>query len=90
MSRDRFFQLRNNLHCINNLDVPNTCNDKLHKVRPLFEAIRQRCLALELEENLCVDEQMVPFRGHLSIKQYMKGKPTPWGSKFLFCVANLA
>lgn len=86
MSRDRFFQLRNNLHCVNNLDIPVNCEDKLYKVRPLYDAIRNRCTELHLEENLCIDEQIVPFRGHLSIKQYVKGKPTPWGVKiFVLC-----
>lgn len=33
----------------------------------------------KMEINLCVDEQMVPFTGNLSIKQYVRGKPYPWG-----------
>ncbi|KAJ8938648.1 hypothetical protein NQ314_011387 [Rhamnusium bicolor] len=86
MSRDRFFQLRTNLHCVNNLEIPQNCNDKLYKVRPLYDAIRDRCLQLDLEENLCINEQIVPFRGQLSIKQYIKNKPTPWGVKiFVSC-----
>ena len=29
---------------------------------------------------------MVPFKGHLAVKQYCKGKPKPWGIKlFLLC-----
>lgn len=55
--------------------------DKLYKVRPIIDSVRQRCLQLELEENLCIDEQIIPFRGKLSIKQYIKGKPSPWGLK---------
>ena len=35
-------------------------------------------------EELSVDEAMIPFKGRLSIKQYMKDKPTKWGSKILF------
>lgn len=86
MTRDRFFQLRSNLHCVNNLDKPENCTDKLYKVRPLYNAVKNRCNQLELEENLCVDEQIVPFRGNFSIKQYVKGKPTPWGVKiFVLC-----
>ena len=86
MTRDRFFQLRSNLHCVNNLEKPEDCTDKLYKVRPIYNAIRKRCLELQLEENLCIDEQIVPFRGHLSIKQFVKGKPTPWGVKiFVLC-----
>ena len=86
MSRDIFFQLRSNLHCVNNLTIPNNCTDKFYKVRPLYDSIRKRCLDLKLEENLCIDEQIVPFRGHFSVVQYIKGKPTPWGVKiFVLC-----
>ncbi|KAJ8928034.1 hypothetical protein NQ314_019445 [Rhamnusium bicolor] len=89
MSRDRFFQLRTNLHCVNNLEIPQNCNDKLYKVRPLYDAIRDRCLQLDLEENLCIDEQIVPFRGQLSIKQYIKNKPTPLGCKNICFVRKI-
>lgn len=81
MSRDRFFQLRTNLHCCNNLEIPNNNTDKFYKVRPLYDGIRKRCLELKLEENLCIDEQIIPFRGHFSVVQYIKNKPTPWGIK---------
>lgn len=86
MSRDRFFQLRNNLHIVNLLEMPEPLEDRIYKVRPVFDVVRQRCLELTLEENLCIDEQIVPFRGSLNIKQYVKGKPTPWGVKiFVLC-----
>ncbi|KAL7867876.1 hypothetical protein SRHO_G00092600 [Serrasalmus rhombeus] len=54
-----------------------------HPMRP-FEYFKRRCLELPLEENLCIDEQMVPFRGTLSVKQFIKGKPHPWGVKIYF------
>lgn len=39
-----------------------------------------------MERNICIDEQMIPFKGHLSVKQYMRGKHCPWGIKiFLLC-----
>lgn len=86
MTRDRFFQLRMNLHVVNNLERPQDCKDKLYKVRPILNSIRKRLLELEPEEYLCVDEQMIPFTGKLSIKQYVKGKPIPWGIKvFVLC-----
>ncbi|XP_063237795.1 piggyBac transposable element-derived protein 3-like [Bacillus rossius redtenbacheri] len=84
MLRDRFFELRMNLHLVNTLEIPDNCSDKLYKVRPLYDAVRSRCMALELEEHLCIDEQIVPFTGRFSIKQYMKGKPCPWGVKIFF------
>uniref|UniRef100_A0A672KBA3 PiggyBac transposable element-derived protein domain-containing protein n=1 Tax=Sinocyclocheilus grahami TaxID=75366 RepID=A0A672KBA3_SINGR len=53
--------------------MPAENNDVFYKVCPLYDAMRRRCLELPLEENLCVDEQMVPFHGSLSVKQYVKG-----------------
>jgi hypothetical protein len=32
---------------------------------------------------LCIDEQMIPFKGSLNIKQYIKNQPTKWGIKLL-------
>lgn len=72
MCRDRFFQLRSHLHLVNNLERPAENRDVFYKVRSLCDVIRRRYLELPLEENLCVDEQMVPFRGSLSVKQYVK------------------
>lgn len=89
MSKDRFFQLRNNLHFVNNLEKPDNCKDVFFKVRPLYDSIRKRYLELPLPEILCVDEQMIPFTGSLSVKQYIKSKPNPWGVKcYLLCGKN--
>ena len=38
-------------------------------------------------EELSIDEAMIPFKGRLSIKQYMKDKPTKWGIK-VFVLAD--
>ncbi|KAG8231020.1 hypothetical protein J437_LFUL010942 [Ladona fulva] len=42
----------------------------MFKVQPLFNLIRQKVLQLPLEEFLCIDEQIVPFKGKLAAKQY--------------------
>jgi hypothetical protein len=34
-----------------------------------------------IEEVCSVDEQMIPFKGQLGIKVYMKAKPKKWGVK---------
>lgn len=86
MCRDRFFCLRSNFHVLNNLDIPVGNKDKFIKVRPLYDILKKRCAELPVERNLCVDEQIVPFKGHHSVKQYIRGKPNPWGLKiFLLC-----
>lgn len=88
MSIDRFFQLGQNLHIINNLDIPNNNKDKFVKVRPLYNQIKKKkCNEIPKVRNLCVDEQMVPFKGKLSVKQYMRGKPCPWDVK-IFVLAS--
>jgi len=87
MTSNRFFKLRNNLHFIIDKD-PNT-NDRFWKVRPLYEAIRKYCASLQLESTFSVDEQMVPFKGQLNVKQYIKNKPTKWGVK-LFCLCGIS
>lgn len=88
MSRNRFEKLRNCLH-IADVNGDHSSIDRLWKVRPLLDIFRQRCLDLSLEEHLCIDEQIIPFKGKLDIKQYIKGKPNPWGVKvFMLCGAS--
>ena len=86
MSCERFYQLRSNLHMVNNLEIPDDCKDKFFKTRPLIKSILKRCHEMPVEEVISIDEQIIPFTGHLSIKQYIKGKPCPWGVKvYLLC-----
>lgn len=89
MTRDRLFSLRSNLHFINNLDRPIDNKDVFYKVRPINDCIRKRFLELDLSKDLSIDEQMITFTGHMKAKQYVKGKPNPWGIKnFLLCGNN--
>lgn len=86
MPRNRFSQLRTHLHFVNVLEKPPDCNDGFWKVRILFETLRNRMLELGLENKLSIDEQMVPFKGKINVKQYIKGNPCPWGIKiFAIC-----
>ncbi|PIO55165.1 hypothetical protein TELCIR_23451 [Teladorsagia circumcincta] len=88
LSRNRFETLRNNLHIVD-VNADHDQRDKLWKVRPIISSFENRCEQLELEENLCIDESIIPFEGQLSIKQYVKGKPNPWGVKvFMLCGAS--
>lgn len=84
LSRNRFSALRQNLHVTDVASRRKNCNDRLYKIRPIVNLIRARLHQLPLEENLCVDEQMIPFKGKFVAKQYIKGKPCPWGIKVFF------
>lgn len=82
----RFYLLRTALHLVDVQKIPADCVDKFFRVRPLMNAVRNRCLQLPLEEFLSIDEQMIPMRGRVSkgVKQYVKNKPKiKWGAKNL-------
>jgi len=75
MTCNRFYELRSSFHVMNNLDIPHNNNDKFIKVHPLYNIFLRCCFELPVEQCLCVDEQIVQYKE----KQYIKGKPTPWG-----------
>lgn len=81
MSYGRFLQLRSTIHFVDKTKVNSDCGDKLYLVRPLINCVLKRCREHIMEEELSIDEQMIPCKAHLSIKQYMRGKPYPWGIK---------
>ena len=56
--------------------------DKLHKIRPVMESIRENCQrCYSLHREVSVDEAMVGFKGRSSMKQYCPMKPTKHGYK---------
>ena len=83
MSRNRFQKLVSLLHFENNLSPTEEKKkeDKLWKIRPWLEMFRQTCLREAPEENQCVDEIMVAFKGRSSLRQFIQNKPTRWGFK---------
>uniref|UniRef100_A0AAZ1XVK0 PiggyBac transposable element-derived protein domain-containing protein n=1 Tax=Oreochromis aureus TaxID=47969 RepID=A0AAZ1XVK0_OREAU len=83
MSRNRFQTLLGSLHFTDNTDLLHRdAEDKYWKIRPWLEMFRKQCLDIVPEEYNSVDEQIVPFKGtHSPIRQYVKGKPHPWGLK---------
>ncbi|XP_065681354.1 piggyBac transposable element-derived protein 4-like [Hydra vulgaris] len=79
MSRTRFQLILKFLHFNNNndpnYDVNDENRDRLHKVRPLIELIRDRCKKVFCPgQNLSVDESLVLFKGRLHFKQYIRTK----------------
>lgn len=83
MARDRFFRIRSNLTCTTEIEVPDAVKkeDRLWKVKPFVTMIRDGCLSLLRLNCFSIDEQMVPFTGRTSLKQYVPNKPHPIGLK---------
>ncbi|KAG0416758.1 hypothetical protein HPB47_006164 [Ixodes persulcatus] len=88
MGVNRFFKLRSALH-VTETSSPRAPTDKFWKVRPVLDAVRQRCLELAPSENNSIDEQMIPFTGRVAAKQFLRNKPNPEGVKvFVRCSSD--
>lgn len=80
MSRDRWEFIKSCLNSRDNNDPVN--NDRLFKVRPLVDHLRKKFQIIRKHQKLCIDEQMLTFKGNHSMKQYLAMKPKKWGFKF--------
>ncbi|GBM59546.1 hypothetical protein AVEN_63061-1 [Araneus ventricosus] len=76
MIRNRFSTFRQNLYFVDNL-APHNDSDKLWKVQPFLQAIKEKCLSLPRLKQISFDEQMIPFTGRCSLRQYVPNKPNP-------------
>lgn len=83
MSRNRFQLLLRSIHFVDNFCISDDqTKDKLWKIRPWLDKLRQNCQAVVPEEHNSVDEMTIAYKGRTSsIKQYIRAKPHPWGFK---------
>ena len=81
MTIRRFEWIKRFLHCNDNNTMPKDCTDKLYKIRPIIDALKEKFRLFSPTELLCIDEQMVPFKGRSKLKQYNPQKPKKWGYK---------
>ena len=74
MKLNRYETLRKFLHANDNnkKNDPENINDKLFKVRPLLDMVRDNCLKIEPEQCYSIDEQIIPAKTKRSggVKQY--------------------
>lgn len=89
----RFEQLFRFLHLNDSsrqLPSDDSGHDKLFKVRKLLDIVTPLFESeYVLHKEVSIDEAMIPFKGRLAFKQYMKDKPTKWGIKvFTLCEAT--
>ena len=91
MSRVRFEQIFRFLHLCNNTAQVSRGQpgyDRLFKVRKLFDLITAQFESeYTLHQQCSIDEAMIPYKGRLGFKQYIKNKPTKWGIK-VFVLAD--
>ena len=87
----RFQQILRFLHLNDSekqLTVDQPGYDPLFKVRKLLDIVTPKFESeYNLSESISIDEAMIPFKGRLSFKQYMKDKPVKHLIK-VFVLAN--
>ena len=86
MTRNRFEEILRYFHLAdnNNLDQ----SDKFAKVRPLVSELNNRFLQhFPVSQQLSIDESMIPYFGHHSAKQFIRGKPIRFGYK-VWCMTT--
>ena len=80
MPRNRFIAILRDIHLADNCTLDKS--DPYYKVRPYFEQLNRNFKEnLELDQNLSVDECMVPYFGRHNTKQFIRGKPIRFGYK---------
>ena len=87
MSRNRFQEIKRYFHLADN---ENLTESKTAKVDPTDDELLknyQQCGIFD--KLLSIDESMLPYRGHFSIKQYIRNKPICFAYKFWFEVMNV-
>ncbi len=91
MSKFRFQQLASYLHFANNEDQVRDREDPrydpLFKLRPLIDRVVPSWrAAIRPARHLSIDESMIPFRGKIFFRQYIKSKHHRYGVKgFALC-----
>lgn len=85
MSRDRFEILLRMLHFTNN-EMIDTAN-RLSKIQCIIDALNENFKKYyDPPEMFCIDESLIPFRGRIVFRQYLKQKRRRYGIKiFKLC-----
>ena len=89
LSRRQFEEIKRFIHFNNNSRMAPSGDDnfdRLFKVRPLLDHLREKYNSITMPQTLCIDEQMIPFKGKSALKQYIPSKPHKYGYKvFILC-----
>jgi hypothetical protein len=55
-------------------------------LQPFLDSLSNNLQKICIDEKVCADEQIIPFKGKHSLKVYVKNKPKRWGYKvFALC-----
>lgn len=88
MSRNRFEILLRMFHAANN--ETESQGGRLYKVQPLIDRILPKYQNIIIpQEDICIDETIIPWRGRLKFRQYVPNKRHRYGVKvFKLCLTS--
>lgn len=82
MSHKRFHQIGGALRFDDKLSRPRRREDRLAAFRKVWDMwIHRLELLFSPDRDICIDEQLVPYRGRCRFKQYIPSKPAKYGLK---------
>ncbi|KAF2901119.1 hypothetical protein ILUMI_05067 [Ignelater luminosus] len=84
--KNRWEEIKRFIHFNNNenyMPQGTVGHDKLFKISPLLRNLQDRLSLISMEENVAVDEQIIPTKSTSTIKQYNPKEPHKWGYKVL-------
>lgn len=88
MSRNRFELILRMLHFANN-EINHNKDDRLFKVRHLLDMLNANFkYHYTPNQEICVDESLIPFRGRVIFRQYNKNKRHKYGIKLFKLCSN--
>ena len=61
------------------MQIAKDCPDKLFKVRPIINAIKERFETISPTKRKCIHEQMLLYKGRSKLREYNPQKPKRGG-----------
>lgn len=84
MAKNRFEEILQYFHLADNTHLQP--GDKVAKLRPFLSLMNEKFLMFNpCEQKMSIDESMIPYYGHHSCKQFIRGKPIRFGFK-MWCL----
>ncbi|XP_069189265.1 piggyBac transposable element-derived protein 4-like [Procambarus clarkii] len=91
MPSRRFQHINQFFHTFNTNAVPVNNRDKLIKVRPVMDYLKERFAQVYIpKKELCLDEGTMAWRGRLSFKVYNPNKPDKYGVKLYMLAESVS
>lgn len=82
MSRNAYLKIKSVIHFQDNSKVEENKKDKSFKIKPLLEKVNNNFRKWGIfHQNLSIDEMIVRYYGHNTLKQFIRAKPIRFGYK---------